>query len=107
MDTGHAGSFGAAGGRNVLRVAGAPPPPSLSGLILVAFHPRRNRLGGTVARTVVARDPPQETASSRPVATPPPAPSLPELDDETFRVLSQFAARQATLEAPARARVAQ
>src|SRR5690242_821311 len=107
MDTGHAVSFGAAVARNLLRVADALPPPYLIGFVLVAFHPRGKRLGDMVAGTVVARDRPQEATAPHPAGAADSAPSIPELDDETFRLLSQFAARQATLEAPARARLAQ
>jgi len=108
MDTGHAVSFGAAAVRNLLRIADALPPPYLIGLLLVAFHPRAKRLGDLVAGTIVARDRPHE-------APPAPAtaaggveepPSIPELDDEEFRLLSQFAARQAQLEPAARVRLA-
>jgi uncharacterized membrane protein SpoIIM required for sporulation/uncharacterized RDD family membrane protein YckC len=106
MDTGHAVSFGAAAARNLLRVADALPPPYLIGFVLVAFHPRGKRLGDLVAGTVVARDRPQEAASARVPVAAQASPSIPELDDETFRLLSQFAARQAALESPARGRLA-
>jgi len=107
MDTGHAVSFGAAAARNLLRVADFLPPPYLIGLLLVAFHPRGKRLGDLVAGTVVTRDRPHEagavpgagTAEDEP-------PSIPELDDETFRLLSQFAARQGELAPAARNRLA-
>ena len=89
--------FGAAAARNLLRVADFLPPPYLIGLLLVAFHPRGKRLGDLVAGTVVARDRPHE--ARRRAGAPAPArarpPSIPELDDEEFRLLSQFAARQA------------
>jgi uncharacterized membrane protein SpoIIM required for sporulation/uncharacterized RDD family membrane protein YckC len=107
MDTGHAVSFGAAAARNLLRIADALPPPYLIGLLLVAFHPRGKRLGDLVAGTIVARDRPHEARSPvAVVAGSDDTPSIPELNDEDFRVLSQFAARQAQLEPAARARLA-
>jgi uncharacterized membrane protein SpoIIM required for sporulation/uncharacterized RDD family membrane protein YckC len=106
MDTGHAVTFGAAAARNLLRVADALPPPYLIGLLLVAFHPRGKRLGDLVAGTVVARDRPYEAPLSAADVTVEEAPSSPELDDEEFRLLSQFAARHGQLEPAARMRLA-
>jgi uncharacterized membrane protein SpoIIM required for sporulation/uncharacterized RDD family membrane protein YckC len=108
MDTGHAVSFGAAAVRNLLRVADALPPPYLIGLLLVAFHPRAKRLGDLVAGTIVARDRPHEAlpAPATAAGSVEEPPSIPELDDEQFRLLSQFAARQAQLEPAARVRLA-
>ncbi len=65
MDTGHAVSFSAAAVRNLLRVADFLPPPYLTGLLLIAFHPRAKRLGDLVAGTVVARDRPGEASLAR------------------------------------------
>jgi uncharacterized RDD family membrane protein YckC/uncharacterized membrane protein SpoIIM required for sporulation len=107
MDTGHAVTFGAATARNLLRVADFLPPPYLIGLLLTAFHPRGKRLGDLVAGTIVVRDRPQERVTAPRVAVEPQAePSIPELGDEEFRLLSQFAARQAELEPASRARLA-
>ncbi|MGH7515686.1 MAG: stage II sporulation protein M [Gemmatimonadales bacterium] len=106
MDTGHAVSFGAAAVRNLLRIADALPPPYLIGLLLVAFHPRAKRLGDLVAGTIVARDRPHEAQAALTAAGVEEPPSIPELDDEEFRLLSQFAARQAQLEPAARVRLA-
>lgn len=107
MDTGHAVTFGAAAARNLLRVADFLPPPYLIGVLLVAFHPRGKRLGDLVAGTVVARDRPQEpTGAPRSAAEEDAPPSIPELDDEDFRLLSQFAARQDQLAPAARVRLA-
>ncbi len=106
MDTGHAVTFSAAAVRNLLRTADFLPPPYLLGALLVAFHPRGKRLGDLVAGTVVARDRPYEIRAerSRPeIAT---APSMPELGDAEFRLLSQFAERHAELAPEARARLA-
>jgi len=108
MDTGHAVTFGAAAARNLLRVADFLPPPYLIGVLLVAFHPRAKRLGDMVAGTVVSRDRPQEGTSSpraRP-GEPEPVTSIPELGDEDFRLLTQFAARHGELAPAARARLA-
>src|SRR6476659_7500552 len=106
MDTGHAVSFGAAAARNLLRIADALPPPYLIGLLLVAFHPRAKRLGDLVAGTIVARDRPHEASPAPAAVGGEEPPSIPELDDEEFRLLSQFAARQAQLEPAARVRLA-
>ena len=107
MDTGHPVTFGAAAARNLLRVADFLPPPYLIGLLLVAFHPRAKRLGDLVAGTVVSRDRPQEApGAAREAAVEEESASIPELDDETFRLLAQFAARQADLEPVARKRLA-
>ena len=106
MDTGHAVTFGAAAVRNLLRTADFLPPPYLLGALLVAFHPRGKRLGDMVAGTVVARDRPYE-ARAEPVRSEVlAAPSMPELDDGEFRLLSQFAERQTELSPDARARLA-
>jgi uncharacterized membrane protein SpoIIM required for sporulation/uncharacterized RDD family membrane protein YckC len=107
MDTGHPVTFGAAAARNLLRVADFLPPPYLIGLLLVAFHPRAKRLGDLVAGTVVSRDRPQEAPGpARGDAVENETPSIPELDDETFRLLAQFAARQADLAPASRTRLA-
>ena len=106
MDTGHAVTFGAAAARNLLRIADALPPPYLIGLLLVAFHPRAKRLGDLVAGTIVARDRPHEASPAPAAGGTEEPPSIPELDDEEFRLLSQFAARQAQLEPAARVRLA-
>jgi uncharacterized membrane protein SpoIIM required for sporulation/uncharacterized RDD family membrane protein YckC len=108
MDTGHAVTFSAAVARNLLRVADFLPPPYFTGVLLVAFHPRAKRLGDMVAGTVVSRDHPQEAPAPRAAtieADAEAAPSIPELDDEEFRLLAQFAARQGELAPAARARV--
>lgn len=107
MDTGHAVTLGAAVVRNLLRWADFLPPPYLIGTLLVAFHPRAKRLGDLVAGTVVARDRPYEAPTESPrAAAAETSPSIPELDDESFRLLAQFAARQADLTADVRARLA-
>jgi uncharacterized membrane protein SpoIIM required for sporulation/uncharacterized RDD family membrane protein YckC len=106
MDTGHAVTFGAAAVRNLLRTADFLPPPYLLGALLVAFHPRGKRLGDLVAGTVVARDRPYEARAERLRPEVAAAPSMPELGDAEFRLLSQFVERQAELSPDARARLA-
>ncbi len=107
MDTGHAVTLGAATARNLLRIADFLPPPYLIGILLVAFHPRGKRLGDLVAGTVVARDRPQEAmVVARAEHEEDAPPSIPELDDEEFRLLSQFAERQGQLAPAARIRLA-
>ena len=107
MDTGHPVTFGAAAARNLLRVADLMPPPYLIGVLLVAFHPRGKRLGDLVAGTVVARDRPQEAPGlPRAAVEDEGPPSIPELDDDEFRLLAQFAARQGELAPAARSRLA-
>jgi uncharacterized RDD family membrane protein YckC/uncharacterized membrane protein SpoIIM required for sporulation len=107
MDTGHPVTMGAAAARNLLRVADFLPPPYLIGLLLVAFHPRGKRLGDLVAGTIVSRDRPQDAPGLEREAPREEGPlSIPELDDETFRLLAQFAARQADLGPASRTRLA-
>jgi uncharacterized membrane protein SpoIIM required for sporulation len=107
MDTGHPVTFGAAAARNLLRVADLLPPPYLIGVLLVAFHPRGKRLGDLVAGTVVVRDRPQEAPGLPHVAVADEGPpSIPELDDDEFRLLAQFAARQGEFAPATRSRLA-
>ncbi len=107
MDTGHPVTFGAAAARNLLRVADLLPPPYLIGVLLVAFHPRGKRLGDLVAGTVVVRDRPQEALGHPDAAVEDEGPpSIPELDDDEFRLLAQFAARQGELAPATRSRLA-
>jgi len=108
-DTGHAVTFGAAAARNLLRVADFLPPPYLIGAILVALHPRGKRLGDLVAGTVVVRDRPAE---STPAAAPTGragaevSAGVPELSDEEFHFLREYAERAPALPPDVRARVA-
>jgi uncharacterized membrane protein SpoIIM required for sporulation len=86
------------------------PPPYLIGAVFVALHPRGKRLGDLVAGTVVVRDRPTEAM------VPAPAPGAahpeeagagaPELSDEEFHFLREFAERAPQLPAEVRARVA-
>ena len=108
-DTGHPLTFGAAAARNLLRVADFLPPPYLIGAISVALHPRGKRLGDLVAGTVVVRDRPVE----HPVRAEPArcgrgagGAGVPELADEEFRLLREFAERAPSLAAAVRARLA-
>ena len=107
MDTGHAVTPGAAAVRNLIRLADFLPPPYLLGVLLIAFHPRGKRLGDLVAGTVVARDPPEEAARApRSVPSEAPAPSLPDLGDPEFNLLSRFVSRRTELSSEVRARLA-
>jgi uncharacterized membrane protein SpoIIM required for sporulation/uncharacterized RDD family membrane protein YckC len=107
MDTGYPVTLSAAAARNLLRTADFLPPPYLIGAVLVALHPRAKRLGDMVAGTVVARDRPGETAIVRARAQHAAASdSLPELTDPEFRLLGQFASREAQLTPSARSRLA-
>ncbi len=109
QDTGHAVTFGAAAVRNLLRVADFLPPPYLLGALLVALHPRGKRLGDLVAGTVVVRDRPAEVAAEESASLAsgePEAVGVPELSDEEFRFLREFAERAATLPEAVRARLA-
>lgn len=106
-DTGHPVTLGAAAVRNLLRTADFFPPPYLTGLLLMALHPRGKRLGDLAAGTVVVRDRPFEHAPPRPA--PPGAPgklAAPLLSDDEFRLLVQFVERAAALDAPVRERLA-
>lgn len=108
-DTGHPATFGAAAARNLLRAADFLPPPYVLGALFVAVHPRAKRLGDIVAGTVVVRDRPviheAEPLTAVPVAEPGDS-GVPELADEEFRFLREYAERAAALPAEVRARLA-
>jgi uncharacterized RDD family membrane protein YckC/uncharacterized membrane protein SpoIIM required for sporulation len=107
MDTGHAVTPSAAAVRNLVRWADFLPPPYLIGMLLVAFQPRGKRLGDLVAGTVVVRDRPSDTpVRRRGAAATAESPSIPELSDAEFRLLSHFEARQQALTPAARSRQA-
>lgn len=111
LDTGHAVTFGAAVARNLLRIADFLPPPYLIGAIFVAAHPRGKRLGDLVAGTVVVRDRPVEAAIAPPAVAANSqseltAAGVPELSDEEFHFLREFAERAPQLPQEIRARVA-
>ncbi len=94
MDTGHAGDA-RRGRRAEPASARRLPSAALSHRpLLVAFHPRGKRLGDLVAGTVVTRDRPRGAggAPRRQPALVRSRPPFPELDDEEFRLLAQFAA---------------
>jgi uncharacterized membrane protein SpoIIM required for sporulation/uncharacterized RDD family membrane protein YckC len=108
-DTGHAVTFGAAAARNLLRVADFLPPPYLLGALFVGFHPRGKRLGDIVAGTVVVRDRPVLHAADQFPAGPTGAvegAGVPELGDEEFRVLREYAERSRALPDEVRTRLA-
>ncbi len=111
LDTGHAVSFGAAVARNLLRIADFLPPPYLIGAIFVAVHPRGKRLGDLVAGTVVVRDRPAEAPAATQTQSPADqaelaAAGVPELADEEFHFLREFAERAPQLPAEVRSRLA-
>ena len=106
-DTGHPVTFGDAATRNLLLPVDVF---CLIGVFLIAIHPRARRIGDLVAGTVVVRDHPVEVrAGARELSlqgsTAVPS-GPPELDDEDFRLLRQFAHRAGSLPAPARTRLA-
>lgn len=107
-DTGHPVTFGAAAARNLLRAADFLPLLYLLGGLFVALHPRGKRLGDLVAGTVVVRDRPQEANEPVPVTADESldAVGVPELSDEEFHFLREFAERAAQLPPEVRARVA-
>jgi uncharacterized membrane protein SpoIIM required for sporulation/uncharacterized RDD family membrane protein YckC len=108
--TGHPAGIGAVVVRNLVRTADLLlPPPYLTGMLLLLFHPRSQRLGDLAAGTLVVRE--------RPVPAPRPAdlPSAPSLTSplaasarlsaEEFRLLENFHARSAALDPEVRARL--
>src|SRR4051812_5587703 len=106
-DTGHPVTVGAAAVRNLLRTADFLPPPYLTGLLLMALHPRGKRLGDLAAGTVVVHDRPFDHAPRRAAPeTAPVRPAPPLLSDGEFGLLAQFVERAAALDAPARERLA-
>lgn len=112
-DTGHGLTFGAALARNVMRVADMMPPPFLTGLLLVMFHPKSRRLGDMVAGTVVVRDRPEPagapTTRARPSADQPLVDLElvgPPLEDQEWRVLARWRERAGELEPAAGERLA-
>ncbi|MEP7327188.1 MAG: stage II sporulation protein M [Gemmatimonadota bacterium] len=109
-DTGHGVTFSSAAVRNLLRIADFLPPPYLTGLALILFHPRAKRLGDMVAGTVVIRDRPAPAGAAAEVSTTPSSVSddlgAPELDDAEFRLLREFIERSATLDEASRDRLA-
>jgi uncharacterized RDD family membrane protein YckC/uncharacterized membrane protein SpoIIM required for sporulation len=108
-DTGHGITFGAALVRNLLRAADFLPPPYLTGLLLILFHPRARRLGDLVAGTVVVRDRPERepARAAAPAAGSAATPGLagPALDDREWQLLVNLRARAEALEPGVRARL--
>jgi uncharacterized membrane protein SpoIIM required for sporulation/uncharacterized RDD family membrane protein YckC len=108
-DTGHPVTFGAAAARNLLRFADFLPPPYLLGGLFVALHPRGKRLGDIVAGTVVVRDQPvvHPALPGPPVTTAElEVAGAPELSDEEFHLLREYAERAPTLPEEVRERLA-
>ncbi|HEY7683396.1 MAG TPA: stage II sporulation protein M [Gemmatimonadales bacterium] len=109
-DTGHPVTFGAAATRNLLRVADFLPAFYLLGAVLVALHPRAKRIGDLVAGTVVVRDRPTEHPAPerpQPESPEPDGGGVPELSDEEFHLLRQYAERAADLTEEVRGRLAE
>jgi uncharacterized membrane protein SpoIIM required for sporulation/uncharacterized RDD family membrane protein YckC len=108
QDTGHGITFGAALTRNLLRTADFLPPPYLTGLLLILFHPRSRRLGDLVAGTVVVRDRPEEEVgigSAPEIGTGRPLLVGPPLDDREWQLLVNFRERAPELGAEVRFRL--
>lgn len=106
-DTGHSVTISDAAARNLLLPIDFF---ALLGVFLIAIHPRGKRLGDMVAGTVVVRDQP---ALVRPAVPPKPGDSAeaealgtPELSDQEFRLLREFANRAAALPEATRTRLA-
>ena len=109
-DTGHPVTLSAAAIRNLLRVADFLPPPYLLGTLLVALHPRAKRIGDLVAGTVVVRDRPVEHFTQPgqvPATEEVDRAGVPELEDEEFHFLRQYAERAASLPPEVRSRLAE
>ncbi len=109
QDSGHSITVGAAAVRNLLRIADFLPPPYLIGAIAVAIHPKGKRLGDLVAGTVVVRDQPTEVTLEVPATdlTAEPEGGMPELTDEEFRMVREYAERAPSLPDAVRTRVAE
>ena len=114
MDTGHPVTPTAAVVRGLFRLLDCyfPVLPFLPGLGMIFLHRRNQRFGDIVAGTIVVRDSPMDWTMAPP---PPPAPrpgpepvesGPPELTDEEFRLLDQFLARAADLDATVQTRLA-
>jgi uncharacterized membrane protein SpoIIM required for sporulation/uncharacterized RDD family membrane protein YckC len=108
-DTGHGITFGAALARNLLRTADFLPPPYLTGLLLILFHPRSRRLGDLVAGTVVVHDRPEgdPVRHEAPVGATSALPLLvgPPLEDREWQLLLNFRERAERLEPEVRFRL--
>lgn len=109
--TGHPVTFGAAFTRNLLRLADFLPPPYLSGLLLILFHPKSQRLGDIVAGTVVVRDRPDPVAetSAHAASRLREQPEIelvgPALADDEWRLLSTYRERAGGFDPAVRARL--
>jgi len=113
MDTGHPVTPTAAVVRGLFRLLDCyfPVLPFLPGLGMIFLHRRNQRFGDIVAGTIVVRDSPMDWTMAPPPPTPRPGPEPvesgpPELTDEEFRLLDQFLARAADLDATVQTRLA-
>ncbi len=110
-DTGHRVSWGQSITRNLLRLADSLPPPAyIVGGLLVALHPRGQRLGDLVAGTLVIRDRPQQPSEleQRSAEATPARLTLeqPRLLHEEFQLLNQFIERLPSLDSSVAQRLA-
>lgn len=108
-DTGHPITMREAVARNILRIADFLPPPYLLGIVLIAVHPKAKRLGDLVAGTVVVRDRPLDPLSAgfgEEGTTADADLGPPQLSDQEFQLLREFATRVSQLDAPVRNRLA-
>lgn len=98
--------------RNLVRVVDLlVPPPYISGMLSIFFHPQSKRLGDLVAGTLVVRDAPDQVPLPAPVskglASAGVTPALTaRLTPEEYELLDSFLARIATLDQSAADRLA-
>ena len=108
MDTGHPVTPTAAVVRGLFRLLDFFLP-FLPGLWMILLHRRNQRFGDIVAGTIVVRDSPMDwimAPPARPAGPEPVESGPPELTDEEFRLLDQFLARAADLDATVQSRLA-
>jgi uncharacterized membrane protein SpoIIM required for sporulation/uncharacterized RDD family membrane protein YckC len=98
-DTGHPAGLGPVLARNLVRLADFFPPPYVSGLLMIFFHPRAQRLGDLAAGTLVVRDRPLEVDTPPEPAVAPSAGALiARLSPAEYQWLASLQARTARLE---------
>ncbi len=100
QSTGHPVTFGAAVVRNLLRALDLFPPTLLLDAVLVATHRQAKRLGDLAAGTMVVRDRPFDTSGVTDTALAAEEAvdhGAPELSEDEFRLVREFAERSAEL----------